>query len=535
MRETNPTRVSLVKEFTENHMQKLFYFCLKKTGSTAEAEDLTQDIALNILSTLHKGVIPTNFSAWVWQIARNRYSVWAKAKHDRSVSVTASDIGDYEIENDSGSVLDEMIHRDELALLRRELAFIKSDYRNIVGAYYIDNKSVRDIASSESLSVRAVQQRLHRARIILKEGMDMAREYGVRSYKPEEISFASSGPQPSGLPWRVVNRKIPKNILLQASNNPSTLEELSVELGVALPYMEEEVEILRRATLLDKQGDKYITNFFIMDKNCRIDVYHALRNGAQERSRLIREFIDDTLSDIRGLGIAGEHIDDNTIRWWLVPALIDYLIQNSEKEGSICEPAKRANGESWGFVGYELVNLPENTFMGHNGCGDGKNMFWTYKYSDYSMWDQCGEPTFEEAMLIFECLRNRRAIRSLSDREKGLWDKINGKYAHASDDGEMIPDVLVFVNDTLEKLYQLFREHRNFELLAQNARNSYEKVEGILKQYSHKVLHNNLGYNIQMELYTMRMMSVHDLVDNGFLTLPEDPNKSSFGMTIHMK
>lgn len=99
----------------------------------------------------------------------------------------------------------------------------------------------------------------------------------------------------------------------------------------------------------------------------------------------------------------------------------------------------------------------------------------------------------------------------------------------------MIPDVLVFVNDTLEKLYQLFREHRNFELLAQNARNSYEKVEGILKQYSHKVLHNNLGYNIQMELYTMRMMSVHDLVDNGFLTLPEDPNKSILGMTIHMK
>ena len=65
MRETNPMRASLAKEFTENHMQKLFYFCLKKTGSTADAEDLTQDIALNILSALHKGTIPTNFTAWV--------------------------------------------------------------------------------------------------------------------------------------------------------------------------------------------------------------------------------------------------------------------------------------------------------------------------------------------------------------------------------------------------------------------------------------------------------------------------------------
>ena len=52
--------------------------------------------------------------------------------------------------------------------------------------------------------------------------------------------------------------KIPNNILLQANNNPSTLEELSIELGVALPYMEEEVNLLHQATLLEKQGDKYI-------------------------------------------------------------------------------------------------------------------------------------------------------------------------------------------------------------------------------------------------------------------------------------
>ena len=42
-----------------------------------------------------------------------------------------------------------------MALLRRELAFIKSDYRNIVVAYYTESKSVRDIASS--LSLRSVR------------------------------------------------------------------------------------------------------------------------------------------------------------------------------------------------------------------------------------------------------------------------------------------------------------------------------------------------------------------------------------------
>lgn len=535
MQESKAMRDRLIQEFADNYMEKLFYFCLKKTGNRTEAEDLTQDIALNILTALNKGTIPTSFSAWVWQIARNRYCAWAKDKHDRNESVTGFDIGDYEIPDESENILDEMIHTEQLALLRRELAFIKNDYRNIVVAYYIENKSVRDIALSLSISISAVQQRLHRARIILKEGMDMAREFGKRSYNPENITFASSGPQPSGLPWKVVQRRIPNNILLQASNNPSTIEELSVELGIALPYIEEEVNILHEATLLEKQSDKYITNFFILDKDCRIEVFHALRKTARERSSLIREFMDDRMSDIRALGIAGNHIDDNTIRWWLVPNLIDHLIENSVKAQNIYEPPKRANGESWGFVGYEVTDLPEETVMGHNGCGNEQNMFWAYKYKDYSLWNQCGEPKYEEVELMCDCIRDNRKTSSFTEFEKRVWDSINGRYAHVSDDGYVIPDILVIRIECLRKIHQLFSEHKNYELLVQNVANLYEKVEKIFKKYSHQVLHNHIGYNIRMELYDMRMMAVHDLVEENVLKLPENTNKSSLGMHIILK
>ena len=176
MQERNEMRDRLIHEFAENYMEKLFYFCLKKTGKQNEAEDLTQDIALQVLTALNRGQSPTNFSAWVWQIARNRYCVWAKKKHDRAESVTGADIGDYEIEDEGenpAGLLDEMVHSAQMARLRRELAFIRSDYREIVVTYYIENRSVRDIASSLSLSESAVKQRLCRARIILKEGMDM--------------------------------------------------------------------------------------------------------------------------------------------------------------------------------------------------------------------------------------------------------------------------------------------------------------------------------------------------------------------------
>ena len=73
MQETNGMCDRLLKEFAENYTEKLFYFCLKKTGNQIEAEDLAQDIALQIITALNRGTIPTSFSAWVWQIARNRY------------------------------------------------------------------------------------------------------------------------------------------------------------------------------------------------------------------------------------------------------------------------------------------------------------------------------------------------------------------------------------------------------------------------------------------------------------------------------
>ena len=122
MQKPNEMCAKFITEFTENYMGKLFYFCLKKTGNNMEAEDLTQDIALQIITALNKGTIPTSFSAWVWQIARNRYSLWSKQKHNRNESVTGSDIGDYELEDKAENVLDEMIHTEQMALLRRELA-----------------------------------------------------------------------------------------------------------------------------------------------------------------------------------------------------------------------------------------------------------------------------------------------------------------------------------------------------------------------------------------------------------------------------
>ena len=86
-----------IREYTGHYMEKVFYFCLKKTGNQQEAEDLASDISLCIFAQLRKCVIPEHFSAWVWQIARNRYSRWAEAKHKKAERFAGIDIGECEI------------------------------------------------------------------------------------------------------------------------------------------------------------------------------------------------------------------------------------------------------------------------------------------------------------------------------------------------------------------------------------------------------------------------------------------------------
>jgi len=362
----------LIREFVEEHMEKLFYFCLKKTSDTADAEDLTQDIALNILTALHHGTVPANFSAWVWQIARNRYAVWATEKHHHIGSVTGADIGDYEIPDGSGQILDDMIRAEQLSLLRRELAFIRSDYRHIVVAYYIENQTVRDIASTLSLSESAVKQRLHRARIILKEGMDMAREFGKRSYKPEQIAFVQNGMDgKKGQPWSIITHLLYKNIFLEAYENPQTAEELSLELGIALPYMEDELEFLVREQLLRKDGNRYQTDFRIIGKEEQRAVHDANRQIQKPLTDLLCALIDTYIGEDGDKVNIGE-IGYESAKWALIVHAFDVLIRSAHDPSADdlphanAHPARPDDG-AWTLTGYEVIDWEAPAFVGLNG------------------------------------------------------------------------------------------------------------------------------------------------------------------------
>lgn len=535
--QSNPYTDEIAERYAKEYLGKVFYFCLKKTGEPHEAEDLASEISVSVLSQLRKGNLPEHPSAWIWRIARNRYSDWAEAKRKRTAAVCSEDVTAYEL-SDSSAPEGDVLQQEDMALLRRELAFLSADYREILIAYYVEEHTVREIAERLHLSAEAVKTRLFRARNILKEGMNMARTFGPKSYKPEEVNFAASGRQSSGLPWHAVQRKTPKNILLEASDNPSTPEELSMALGIALPYMEEEIELLHNATLLEKEGDRYVTSFVIESRACQQKIYDALRKDSKERNALIDQIASDSLAAIRETGIIRGAISDADLKWWVVPYLTNFVIgQTREALGwpaDFSNPKVRANGETWGFMGWERMEYPEALGMSHDGAGREQGMFWMYRFFCHGLQERKGLMDSDAVLLLVDLLETRTTIHTLTEWEKLFWKEIDGRFAHTDETGKVIPDILVIHADVQKQINGIWKAHPLYGSLLGSVQTTLNDVQEVLKRHLPKRLHGEIPYAASMDLCHLRMMAVNDLVANGGLIVPAEPEKSTVAMWLEL-
>ena len=149
-----------MNEIAAEYMGKLYYFSLKKTSSTADAEDLTQEILTEVFAALAKGHEPDDLNPWIWKIARNRYARWADRVHRTRQDVSVDDLD----LSDNTSAEDNIIAEEERTLLRRELALMSKDYRSILCAYYFDNRSIPGISADTGLPPGTIKRKLYESR-----------------------------------------------------------------------------------------------------------------------------------------------------------------------------------------------------------------------------------------------------------------------------------------------------------------------------------------------------------------------------------
>jgi len=247
--------------FQDEYLPKIYSFARMKLSNSHDADELAGEIILQIVKYIRLGKTIDNMNAFVWKVSNNTLCKLIRQKK-RGNTVYLSEF--IHIQSDE-NIEDDIIIKEDIAVLRRELALMSEKYRQTVILYYFDGKTCEEIARIINKPSGTIKWWLHEAKKFIKEGMNTMREFGEKSYKPANLVMSCQGhPGADMEPMTCSKRKSAQNILLAAYKEPLSVQELALELGIAAPYIEDEAEYLTSQQLMKKSGDKYQTDFVIL-------------------------------------------------------------------------------------------------------------------------------------------------------------------------------------------------------------------------------------------------------------------------------
>lgn len=329
----------------EEASKSVLSYCMARTANSQDAEDLAQDILLEILKSAQNLRNDEAFYGFMWSVAGNVYKQWLR-KNPRIRNVELNDID--AVEEFDFEKLDK---ESDVYKLRRELSFLSEKYRKATILYYIDNNSCAEIAEKLSASENMVKYLLFKSRKILKEGMNMERIYGEQSYNPKglEIQFLGNG---TNRYWQLAKRIVPQNILFACYNDKLTAEQISLEIGVSLPYIEEDIRILAEYELLLKEGNKYYTNVLIFTDELSAEIERKTKNLRDEIAKKIKAAVTENEEKIRAIGFTGCDMSESAFKWQMTCILLyNAITEKLEKKINLTLPVDKFGTEClvWGI------------------------------------------------------------------------------------------------------------------------------------------------------------------------------------------
>ncbi len=317
--------IKLEQLITEN-MKSIFGFALTRLGNVNEAEYLASDILYEIIRSAKNLKDEERFYGFMWKIAENTYMGYLRNKSKNA----SHSVGlDENIVDKSDSALEEIIKKEELNLLRRELSLLSKQYRDTTVLYYIENLSCSEVANKLNISTEMVKYYLFRARKIIREGMNMERLYGEKSYRPNifEIDFwgTKAGDDREYRDFQA--RKIKGNILLAAYYSPVTIQEISIELGVALPYLEDEIKLLVDRQYLVCNNGKYLANIPIFTFDCTKAIDGKLKELTKTTAKKFVAVADEFDSHF-----GNRFANKNLARWQKILMCLHYSLLDTDND-----------------------------------------------------------------------------------------------------------------------------------------------------------------------------------------------------------
>lgn len=151
-----------LSQLIDAHYEALYRYAYRLSGSSSDAEDLTQEAFGKALARLPQLREPDRAKAWLFRILRNLYL--HKVRDQKRHKVVPLDaVGDL-----PGRSADDEMPAIDPAKLQQALNELDESFRTPIILFYFEDFSYRDIAEQMELPIGTVMSRLARAKSHLR-------------------------------------------------------------------------------------------------------------------------------------------------------------------------------------------------------------------------------------------------------------------------------------------------------------------------------------------------------------------------------
>lgn len=520
---------ALLNRLDNEMLPKIYGFSRLKMNTLEDAEDLSQDIYLEILQAIQKGKQIENLNAFVWSVSNHMfYNYLRKKKHGTTAYLT-------ETFSSADDIEAEYILKEQKNLLHRELSLMAGNYRKALIMNYFDNMSCEDIGKALNKSEGTVKWWLHDAKIAIEKGINTMREYGEKSYRPGNLFMSCTGNPGMNLePVSCATRKSAQNILLAAYKEPVTVTELCEELGISAPYIEDEVDYLLKNQLIKEVSKgKYQTDFVILPGNNPNIANKIYASAFPEFYKRLIEFVQARKNILTEERFNKAGFEWDRLLWIYIHVFAEFAVKYycyiKNVRIRYDDIPMRPNGGRWIAFGYDNSDTSKKNFEKYHGW-DGlvhklepaftQGFFHIWSGVDSSAYFDIPDEVFA---LCREIIKENVRVGELTEEQKYLFSIALERKLFVKKDGEF----------KLNYYYINGNERKELEAMAQEfskevvdiIENAYKLVLDEYEKTVPKHLRWQMGNFLSNNLYCFVTCSLYEAERNGILSVPDVENK----------
>ncbi len=533
-------KTQMFEKIADNYSLILLNWAYKKLGNREEAEDLTQEVFLQIYSAITKSDVEiTKIDNFIWKIAHYTWCNYLRKNEHYKMQIPIDNLA---IDDETDFVNDFINKQENEAILsnvRKSISRLSYLKREIMISFYIDGKSIKDIAGKYGISEANVKWHLHKTRNDIKEDLKVVEKEYV--YRPRSISMGISGVAVANLDVKTIDNSLTmQNICYVCYDSAKSMEEISEILGIPMAYIESDLKWLVEKEFVVCSDNKYATSFIIEDLQRSQDIYNIYCKHKKSLSDVIINGLIEAEDTIRNIGFYGNDTPMDKMLWLLI---INLCLNKNDPYYT--EAPVRPDGGKYFPLGFDRTDYDNEEVelysrgWGYNGpMGDGDFLwFGTYNFGKSEIEDfidSYDKGWADLKDMLIKLIKEELTVSELNEDEKLLCAELSQKG-------------YITINDDIVKFnFYIFSEKQYEELKVQVYKPILKKVEAELNSLKEEFI-SYFAKKIPGQLKSYKEvfinMAIHDIgfittvmaFNDGKLYVPESPNDGEFLTMLYFK